>query len=273
MQTRIGQLSRPFGKLYYEVTGSGPPIVFAHGLGGNHLSWWQQVAHFSPQYSCVTFAHRGFAPSEPVAGGPDPADYAGDLAALISHLSLERPVLVAQSMGGWSCVDYALANPGRVSGLVMACTTGTLDFGKAGRNISSELAAWQQRVDETLPRWARSGIHPACGEAFAKRLPALYELYKSIDRINAGLDKALVRQRIWEARNRPPADLAALDCPALFLSGADDLVVPPCGVAAVAAHAPRGRFVSVPETGHSVYFEDAARFNAELDRFISELKG
>ena len=58
------------------VSGSGPALIFAHGLGGNHLSWWQQVAHFAPRYTCVTFAHRGFAPSDAVAGGVDPADYA-----------------------------------------------------------------------------------------------------------------------------------------------------------------------------------------------------
>ena len=73
----IGRLKRPFGNLYYEVSGSGPALLFAHGLGGNHLSWWQQVAHFAPRYTCVTFAHRGFAPSDAVPGGPDAADYAG----------------------------------------------------------------------------------------------------------------------------------------------------------------------------------------------------
>src|ERR1700754_5143807 len=98
MQTRAGRLSRPFGKLYYEVTGSGPPIVFAHGLGGTHLSWWQQVAHFSPNHTCMTFAHRGFVPSSPVEGAPHPEDFPADLAALIDELALEKPVLVAQSM-------------------------------------------------------------------------------------------------------------------------------------------------------------------------------
>jgi len=34
-------------ELCYESHGSGPVIVFAHGRGGNHMSWWQQVARFS----------------------------------------------------------------------------------------------------------------------------------------------------------------------------------------------------------------------------------
>ena len=58
-----GYLDRPGCRLYYEVCGAGPFLVFAHGLGGNHLSWWQQVPHFRDRYTCVTFSHRGFAPS------------------------------------------------------------------------------------------------------------------------------------------------------------------------------------------------------------------
>ena len=65
-------MKRPFGNLHYEVTGTGPALLFAHGLGGNQMSWWQQVAHFAPHYTCVAFAHRGFAPSDPVAEAPIP---------------------------------------------------------------------------------------------------------------------------------------------------------------------------------------------------------
>ena len=80
---RIGNLPRPGCRLHYEVTGEGPAIVLAHGLGGNQLSWWQQVAHFASRYTCIAFAHRGFAPSTAIPGGPDPADYVDDLAALM----------------------------------------------------------------------------------------------------------------------------------------------------------------------------------------------
>ena len=61
--TRRGFLDRPGCRLYFEVTGSGPALVFAHGLGSNHLTWWQQVTHFCHRYSRVTFAHRGYPPA------------------------------------------------------------------------------------------------------------------------------------------------------------------------------------------------------------------
>jgi 3-oxoadipate enol-lactonase len=102
---RSGQIERPDCRLHYEVTGQGPAIIFMHGLGGNHLSWWQQVAHFSQAFSCVAYSTRGFAPSSTLAGGPDPKDYAGDLAAVIETLGLQHVVLVGQSMGGWPAVE------------------------------------------------------------------------------------------------------------------------------------------------------------------------
>lgn len=69
--TRRGFLERPACRVYYEVTGSGPAIIFAHGIGSNHMTWWQQVAHFSDRYACVTFSHRGYPPGREI-GVPDP---------------------------------------------------------------------------------------------------------------------------------------------------------------------------------------------------------
>src|SRR6516165_7780860 len=98
-------------EIYYERTGSGPAIVFAHGLGGNHLSWWQQVPYFSSSYTCVTFAHRGFSPSRITSGTVDPALFEQDLLALVDHLKLDEVRLVAQSMGGWTCLNFTLSHP------------------------------------------------------------------------------------------------------------------------------------------------------------------
>ena len=99
--TKRGLLERPGCRVYYEITGSGPPLIFAHGLGSSHLPWWQQVPHFIDRYTCVTFAHRGYPPGSEI-GVPDPQDFADDLVALIEHLQLPDVRLVAQSMGGWT---------------------------------------------------------------------------------------------------------------------------------------------------------------------------
>ena len=92
MSRRTGHLERPGCRLYYEVAGSGPALVFAHGLGGNHLSWWQQVAHFASRRTCAVFSHRGFPPSSPVPGARAPPD-------LLKRLSV--PVLFITGDEDW----------------------------------------------------------------------------------------------------------------------------------------------------------------------------
>jgi pimeloyl-ACP methyl ester carboxylesterase len=53
-------------RLYHEDTGGpGPTVLFLHGAGGNHLSWWQQVPVFAEEYRCVTVDQRGFGQSPP----------------------------------------------------------------------------------------------------------------------------------------------------------------------------------------------------------------
>jgi len=121
-----GFLGRPGCRVYYEVTGSGPAIIFAHGLGSNHLTWWQQVVHFSDRYACVTFSHRRYPPGSEI-GVPDTKEFAGDLAALIEHLQLPNVRLVAQSMGGVTSIEYILSHPQhKARALVLASTSGTI---------------------------------------------------------------------------------------------------------------------------------------------------
>jgi 3-oxoadipate enol-lactonase len=150
------------------VTGEGPAIVLAHGLGGNQLSWWQQVAHFASRYACITFAHRGFAPSSSIAGGPDPADYAGDLAALIEHLGLADVRILAQSMGGWTAVEYALRRTGKLKALVLASTTGTIDPARMREPERSRLQEWAADSARAAADCARRGIHVAAGVRMAR---------------------------------------------------------------------------------------------------------
>jgi 3-oxoadipate enol-lactonase len=265
---RIGTLQPPDCRLHYEVTGEGPAIVFAHGLGGNQLSWWQQVAHFAQRYTCVTFAHRGFAPSSPVPGGPDPADYASDLDALIEHLGLADVRLVAQSMGGWTSVEYALRRTGKLRALVLAATTGTIDPGRLREPERSRLADWKAASERAQADLARRGVHVAAGARMAAEQPALHLLYRHIDDLNAGLDKETLRRRLFTARTRAPEELAAAGCPILLIAGDEDIVIPPFAADAIAAVVPGARAAHIADAGHSAYFERAALFNRLVGEFL-----
>ena len=264
-----GYLKRKDCAIYYEATGSGPAIVFAHGLGGNHLSWWQQVAHFSPNYTCVAFAHRGFTPSSPVLGATVPDAYADDLAALIDELKLQDVRLVAQSMGGWTCLEYALRFPSRVRALVMACTSGRIDPGEAPGFGKKGFDEWMKRASETAADLEARGILSASGERLAREQPALATLYRQIYQLTHADFRAAVRLRIRQTRDQPGTQLARLPMPVLFLNGAEDCVFPSPAGPGLASFAPKGRAVTVPKAGHSVYFERAAEFNRLVDEFLS----
>lgn len=259
------KLRRNGAEIHYEVFGKGPAIVFAHGLGGNHLSWWQQVAHFAPTHTCVVFAHRGFAPSSAVPGNRAPDAYADDLAALLTELKLDQVSLVAQSMGGWTCLDYALREPQRVRSLVMASTSGALDFAQLG---NTEIDEWIRQSPGKLKELQARGIHPAGGERMAKEQPALAQLYGQISQLAAASFREEVRVRIRELRSKSPKLLQQLPMPVLFVTGDEDWVFPPAAGPALARLAPKGSAVRVPAAGHSVYFERAQKFNEIIGRVL-----
>jgi pimeloyl-ACP methyl ester carboxylesterase len=259
------KLRRDGAEIHYEVYGKGPAVVFAHGLGGNHLSWWQQVAHFAPRRTCVVFAHRGFPPSSPVPGAAAPDAFADDLQFLLGELNLQDVALVAQSMGGWTCLEYALREPKKVRALVMASTSGAIDFSQLK---NAEVDEWSRRSPGELARLQARGVHPAGGERLAREQPALAQLYAQISELAPASFREEVRKKIREMRKRPPSLLAGLEMPVLFVTGDEDWVFPPAAGPALARLAPRGGAERVSAAGHSVYFERAAKFNELIGRIV-----
>ncbi len=263
-----GSLKRPDGELYYEVTGSGPALVFAHGLGGNYLSWWQQVPFFSKYYTCVNFSHRGFWPNAAVPVIPTPSVFADDLAALIDHLHLETVSLVAQSMGGWTCLEYARLHPSRVRSLVMASTTGTLNFSAIEHPEIGRLGEWTERAAQEKERIGVRGIIAATGARMAEEHPALHYLYRQFNDLTPVAYKEAVRASVRSLRVLSPESFSELPLRLLFLTGDEDIVFPPGAAAAAASLIPGTRLISLPHTGHSGYFERAESFNHIVHEFL-----
>ena len=247
-------------RIYYEThgprPGAAPAIVFAHGAGGNHLSWWQQIPHFRDRFTCVVFDHRGFGQSVDAEGGPAGAAFVDDLQALLDHLGIERATLVAQSMGGWTCLNFALRHPQRVERLMMCDTHG----GMRSRELD---ALWS----ETMRARVEPGeIHPAAGERMYREQPALHFLYREISALNPTAGPAAMRGVPAASSD----DSAQLTLPVLFIAGEEDIVIPSPLIELASTHIPDARFTLVPECGHSVYFERAAIFNAILETFITD---
>lgn len=263
-----GRLKRPDGaEIAYEVSGAGKALVLAHGLGGNATSWWQTAPVFAATHRVVAFSHRGFPPSS-APGVPDPRLYAADLLALLDHLGIEQAVIVGQSMGGWTCVETALAAPDRVAGLVMACTTGSFDYDHFD---DPGVKAWRVGAPAAIETLAARHVHRAAGARMADEQPMLHELYRAIDRLGASVDKDAVGKAIRAMRNRTAKDAERLTCPMLYITGEEDLLICPRGVELVSDTCPDARLITVPRAGHSVYFEHAGLFNEALAGFLAEI--
>jgi 3-oxoadipate enol-lactonase len=268
-----GTLDLKGSEITYEVTGTGPALVFAHGLGGNQVSWWQQVPHFCDRYSCVTFSQRGFPPSVNRSGSVDPRDFAADLGTLVDHLQLGEICIVAQSMGGWTSLIYALQRPDRVRALVMSSTTGIVDFASIDHPDIQDLVRWNARADAAKAELASHGILASTGARMFREQPATYFLYRELYDLTPTAYKDLLRKSIRSARNLGPEAVAAIRTPTLFIIGEEDLIFPPGAAVATASLMPNARLVRIPEAGHSVYFERPDEYNRAVDTFLAEHTG
>ena len=248
-------------RLYYEDTGgTAPTVLFLHGAGGNHLSWWQQVPVFAEEYRCVTVDQRGFGQSLDVAGGPGPAALATDAIALLDHLGIGQAALVAQSMGGWAAVGAAVRAPERFWAVAMANTVGNL--------TNPEIAAVRQRLTAASPPRPPVLWHAALGATFRKTQPVRTFLYAQIAGLNAPRPGDFSDQ--LSSLTTPVERYAATRVPTLFLTSDEDGLIWPELSKQVHEHVPGSRFERVEAAGHSTYFERPDVFNREVGAFLKE---
>ena len=109
-------------RLYAEEAGQGEPLLFVHEFAGDHRSWEPQMRFFSAAYRCVTYAARGYPPSDVPT---DPGAYSqeravADAIAVLDGLEIGRAHVVGLSMGGFTALHLTLRHPARVASAVVA---------------------------------------------------------------------------------------------------------------------------------------------------------
>jgi non-heme chloroperoxidase len=245
---------------------SGPEILLIHGFSQSHLSWIKQItdSDLAKEFHMVTYDLRGHGnsdkPLEPEKYRT--SKYWGDeVQAVMDATGLKRPVLVGWSFGGRVIADYLTTHgSNKLAGINFVDTWQKNDqsfFGPNNRNlqlmVSDDLAV---NIAAT-----REFVH---GCFSIQPTQAEYETMLAFN--------MMVPPKVRLAMNNRSLDLddmlRSLKLPVLVTHGSDDRNLKLIA-AEYTAKMITGATLSVYQgIGHSPFFENAPRFNAELAAFV-----
>jgi pimeloyl-ACP methyl ester carboxylesterase len=261
--TRETQSRREFASLpgvrlwFTDSGGSGEPIVLMHAITGTSESWEAQTAAFSNAgYRVIAFDRRGWGRSQAdPATGPQPGHASDDLHALADFLSLGRLHLVGVAGGGFVALDYAAAHPERLSGLIVAASTGAV----SDKEVQGVIARIEIPGIRALPAHFREvgASYRAANPEGTKRW---LEIEEHARQANAPAQPL-----------RSPntfAKLATITTRTLVVAADADLIAPPGLMKIWARHVKGAQWTTVPDAGHSIAWEQPAIFNDIVVRFL-----
>lgn len=252
----------------------GPPILLIHGWSQCHLSWLRQFSGpLADQFRLIAPDLRGHGQSD----HPENAEaynhstpWADDIAAIIAQLQLLRPLLVGWSMGGKVLMDYL-----RVHG--DAALSGTAYVGTAATSgkYQPASAAAQRSGDPAVAALDMYGTDldanlratAAFVTACTAQPPAPDILAWMVGFNILCPPKVRAASRLRHEDYKP--DLARTTCPALIIAGAREQIMPRALTDELSATLPRAETLIYADSGHSPFWEEPDRFNADLVRFAN----
>ncbi|MFI8290480.1 alpha/beta fold hydrolase [Streptomyces sp. ms191] len=247
----------------YEDKGTGPALVLVHGHPFDRTMWRPQTERFAASHRVVAPDLRGYGATTVVPGTTPLSAFAGDLAALLDHLGIDRFVLGGLSMGGQIVMECHRLFPERIRGLVLADTFPGAETpeGKAARNaMADRLLAEGMRgyADEVLDRMvAPYNTHAAA----------------HVHRMMCATDPAGAAAALRGRAERPDyrALLATVSVPALVVVGRDDAYTPVADAEAMHAALPDSTLVVVERAAHLPNLERPEEFDTALAAFLAGL--
>lgn len=248
-----GTVSYNGGRLYYQVTGSGKPIVFIHGFTLDHTMWQPQVEFFAKNYQVITYDVRGFGRSSLPNG---PYKFADDLHAVLQHLGVGQAHIVGLSMGGRIATDFAIAYPEMVASLSL------LDSSLEGykNEVDWDVHAKEQGIERAKENWLLHEVF-----VLAQKQPAVVAALRTIVAGYSGWHWLHVDPLIRsDTRNR----LHEINKPTLIVVGRHDLQYFHNIAAVLADGIAHSQTVVVPNAGHMVSMEAPKKVNQLLADFI-----
>lgn len=261
-------------KLYYEEAGEGDPILFMHEFGGHHLSWEPQMRYFSRRYRCITYAARGWPPSDvpESKSAYSQARAADDAAAVLRGLGLPKAHLVGLSMGATAALEFGIRHPDMALSLTVAAGGGGGSTDPAAKKrFEEECAAFAARIEnEGMAAMAELYCAGPARVQYRNKDPRGWEEFKRQFAEGPARGRALTLLGVQGARTpffEREAELRAVSAPVLVVVGDEDDGTLELALFLKRALARCG-VLMLPKTGHTINLEEPAFFNWAVQDFI-----
>jgi len=260
--------------------GSGPPVVFIHGLSGCWQNWLEQIPLFARDHRVIAIDLPGFGHSEMPVEEISISGYADAIDALMEQLDLEEARIVGNSMGGFIGSELAIQHPERVERLVLVAAAGlSIESIRTGRTTGLRHRA-ENVVFFTLGHVAsrshQVALRPRLRAALLMtvaahpaRLPGPLAAQQVLGSGKPGFSDALEAMCRYPLRDR----LEKIACPTLILWGDKDRLVPVKDAAIFEQLIPDSRKIIYQDSGHVLMMERPARFNSDVKAFLDEAPG
>jgi len=262
-------------RLHYEESGSGAPVIFVHEYAGDHRAWETQMRHFGQRYRAITYAARGYPPSDV----PDDvtrysqARAADDIAAILDHLGIDKAHVVGLSMGGFATLHFGFRHADRALSLCVAGCGYGAEKGQRDK-FRSEVAAVAAFIDEHgIEVFAAKYAYGPTRVQFENKDPRGFDEFKrqlaehsAIGARNTQLGVQGERPSLYDLVDQ----MAALTVPTLILTGDEDW---PCLQPALLMKQtiPSSALSVMPNCGHTINLEDPDQFNRLVGDFIVQV--
>ena len=248
-------------EIYYEVTGSGEPLLLIHGHGSSTQDWAFQVNYFSKHYQVIAFDVRGCGRSSKPRGPYSICLFAEDAAALMQKLNIAPVHVVGISMGGMIALELALGFPQFVKSLVLVNTYPEMRV----ETWSERKMVWQRFVTLDLLGVKKMGIILS-KILFVK--PEQEGLRKTFIEHWAENDKRAYRESLkaiinWDVEAR----LGEIQCPVLVVASDEDYL-PLEEKQAYISKISNAKLVVIEDARHAVIAERPEQFNKVVDDFL-----
>jgi pimeloyl-ACP methyl ester carboxylesterase len=249
------KINRDGVKIYYEVHGSGPPLLLTHGYSSTSAMWQGQIEALSKNHKLVLWDMRGHGRSD-YPGDPKAYSEAltvADMAALLDEVRADSAIVGGLSLGGYMSLAFYRSHPQRVRALLI------IDTGPGFKKDDAR-EAWNKRAHETGDRFEREGL--------AVLKSASRERSTVSHRDASGLARA-ARGMLTQRDARVIESLPNIKVPSLVVVGADDA---PFLAASdyMAAKIPEAKKVVIPAAGHAVNIDQPQAF---IDAVLPFLDG